>query len=229
MKRAHDDCTVAWICALPLEMAAAKTMLNVIHGPLSQPPTDENAYTLGSLGSLNVAIACLPSGLYGVTSAALVLAHMLPNFPSLQFALMIGIGGGVPSETVDIRLGDVAVSEPTATSRGVIHYDYGKSLRGGCFQRTGSLNKPPRLLLTAVSQIRCDSIRGHNPIQQMMSDVLQKQQDMRGNSHVQTKIGYLTRVMITMMTVTKIVRIVNRKIYWSVRHGKPRSRIFTMA
>ncbi|EED22364.1 conserved hypothetical protein [Talaromyces stipitatus ATCC 10500] len=115
----HDDYTIAWICALPLEMAAATTMLDEIHRPLPQHPTDPNAYTVGRLRSHNIVIACLPSGMYGTTSAATVLSHMLPTFPSLQFGLMVDIGGGVPSKKVDIRLGDVVVSMPTASSGGV--------------------------------------------------------------------------------------------------------------
>jgi nucleoside phosphorylase len=113
----HDDYTVAWICALPLEMAAAKTVLDKINRPLPQPETDHNVYTLGNVASHNVVVACLPSGVYGTTSAAIVLAHMLLTFPSLRFGLMVGTGGGVPSK--DIRLGDVVVSMPTAVSGGV--------------------------------------------------------------------------------------------------------------
>lgn len=137
----NDDYTVAWICALPLEMAAAKTMLDEIHNSLDQPRTDHNAYTLGRLSHHNVVIASLPSDIYGTTSAATVLSHMLQTFPSLRFGLMVGIGGGVPSKKVDIRLGDVVVSMPTATSGGVVQYDYGKALSGR-FQRIGLLNKP---------------------------------------------------------------------------------------
>jgi hypothetical protein len=34
MRFSHDDYTVAWICALPLEMTAAKTILNKLHHQL---------------------------------------------------------------------------------------------------------------------------------------------------------------------------------------------------
>lgn len=105
MTFSHNDYTVAWICALPLEMAAAKIMLDEIHPSLRQSQSDHNVYTLGSISSHNVVVACLPAGVYGTTSAAIVLAHMLPTFPSLQFAFMVGIGGSVPSKKADIRLG----------------------------------------------------------------------------------------------------------------------------
>lgn len=61
-----DDYTVAWICALPLEMAAAQAMLDQIHDDLPIPPQDHNSYTLGRIGKHDVVIACLPSGGYNL-------------------------------------------------------------------------------------------------------------------------------------------------------------------
>lgn len=50
---------------------------------------------------------------------------------------MVGIGGGVPSQGDDIRLGHIVVSKPATTFRGVIQYDLGKTVQhdrfeGGC-------------------------------------------------------------------------------------------------
>lgn len=177
----HDDYTVAWICALPLEMAAAKLMLERVHPALYQPQTDHNAYTLGSVSGHHVAIACLPTGVYGTTSAAIVLGQMLQTFPSLEFGLMVGIGGGVPSRKTDIRLGYIVVSTPTSASTfgGVIQYDYGKTLYDGSFQQTGSLNKPPRHLLTAISQMRSDDLLSDTLIEKTISDILEKHEKVR--------------------------------------------------
>ncbi|KAL3475836.1 hypothetical protein BJX99DRAFT_270950 [Aspergillus californicus] len=146
--------TVGWICALPLEMRAAIAMLDETHPQLSYPSTDQNAYTLGSIAGHNVVITCLPSGIYGTVSAATVLSQMLFTFPGIQFGMMVGIGGGVPSESNDIRLGDVVVSKPTGTCSGVVQYDYGKAVQGGRFEQTGSLNHPPQLLLTHMSLLQ---------------------------------------------------------------------------
>ena len=99
-------------------MAAAKAMLDDIHLSHSQPLTNNNAYTLSKLCGHNVVIACLPSGIYGVNSAARVLAQMLPTFPLLRFGLMVGIRGGVPNE-VDIQPSNVVVSKLTATMGGI--------------------------------------------------------------------------------------------------------------
>jgi hypothetical protein len=46
---------------------------------------------------------------------------------------MVGIGGGVPSKDVDIRLGDVVVSKPTRIYGGVVQYDCGKAVSSGRF------------------------------------------------------------------------------------------------
>ena len=74
-------------------------MLDSIHTPLkAQPKHDENNYTLGSIGKHNVAITCLPE--YGVVSAAVAAKSMQNTFPRLRFGLMVGIGGGIPSDEV---------------------------------------------------------------------------------------------------------------------------------
>jgi nucleoside phosphorylase len=175
---AQDAYTIAWICALPLEMAAAKLMLNEIHDNLTQPATDHNCYTLGSIHGHNIAIACLPSGVYGTTSAATVLAQMLPTFRSINFVLMVGIGGGVPTKT-DVRLGDVVVGIPSGPSGGVVQFDFGRTLHSGRFQRIGSLNKPPQVVLTAVSQLRSAQYIGEeeSKLMRIISDALRGRSD----------------------------------------------------
>jgi nucleoside phosphorylase len=133
----HEDYTVAWICALPLQVAAAKAMLDKTHPQLSQSAGDDNAYTLGEISGHNIVVVYLPSGVYGTISAATVTAHMRTTFPSIRFDFMVGIGGGIPSAKNDIRLGDVVVSKLTGVLGGIVHYDYGKTVASGVFQQTG--------------------------------------------------------------------------------------------
>lgn len=45
----HADYMVRWICALPLEMAAAKAMLDEIHEDLPVQPNDIMLIFLGAL------------------------------------------------------------------------------------------------------------------------------------------------------------------------------------
>ncbi|KAN0066856.1 hypothetical protein V8E54_015028 [Elaphomyces granulatus] len=176
----HDDYTVAWICALPLEAAVAKVMLDKNHPQLSQPAGDDNAYTLGEISGYNIVVVCLPSGVYGIASAATVAAHMRITFPSIRFGLMVGIGGGVPNTNNDIRLGDVVVSKPTGAFGGVVQYDYGKRVASGEFQQTGMMNQPPQVLLNAIARLHADDMVGHNrSIAHVISDVLDTNVEMK--------------------------------------------------
>ncbi|KAF4169459.1 hypothetical protein CNMCM6936_008151 [Aspergillus lentulus] len=180
MALTHDNYTVAWICALPLEMAAASVMLDKTHNLLPKPSTDPNAYVLGELNGHYIVIACLPDGIYGTISASTVMAHMVSTFPRIQFGLMVGIGGGVPSTSNDIRLGDVVVSKPVGRYSGVIQYDYGKAVQGGQFEPTGTLNKPPQTLLTHVAHLESrEMIRKEGAISTIVRDVLDRNPDMK--------------------------------------------------
>ncbi|KAF3936573.1 hypothetical protein ABW19_dt0204562 [Dactylella cylindrospora] len=145
--RTHKDYAIGLICALPKELAAATAMLDEEHPYLSKPLTDENTYTLGSIGKHNVVIACLP--MYGTSPATAAATWMVTTFPSIKFVLMVGIGGGIPPK---VRLGDVVVSKPCGVYPGVVQWDLGKK-KDGHFEQTGSLNNPPTSLLTALAKL----------------------------------------------------------------------------
>src|SRR5947209_5471948 len=126
----RKDYHVGWVCALPIELAAAHEMLDEEHQSL--PGTDDiNLYTLGRIAEHNVVIACLPAGQIGTNSAAAVAVQMKSEFISIQFGLMVGIGGGVPSDEADVRLGDVVISQPYMQHGGVVKYDFGKTTQSG--------------------------------------------------------------------------------------------------
>jgi nucleoside phosphorylase len=161
----HDEYTVGWICALPVELAAAQEMLDEEHHDLERDPADndENLYALGSIGGHNVAIVCLPAGRIGNNPAAVVATQLRATFKAIRFGLMVGIGGGVPSAEADIRLSDVVVSQPHQIFSGVVQYDIGKATPSG-FGRTGSLNSPPQILLSAVAKVRANELRGRSQL-----------------------------------------------------------------
>ncbi|KAL3293495.1 NACHT and ankyrin domain protein [Colletotrichum asianum] len=147
IKLSHDDYTMGWICALPIELAASHAMLDKVHESLPTVDNDTNAYILGSIGGHNIAMACLPSGQYGTNNAATVTGNMMRSFKSIRFGFMVGIGGGVPGD-IDVRLGDIVVG----TS--VVQHDLGKIVEGTGFQGTGTPRIPPQVLLNAVSKLR---------------------------------------------------------------------------
>ena len=153
----HADYRLAWICALPLELAAAESMLDEYHHPA--PNEAQTGYTLGKIAGHNVVIGCLPSGIYGTNAAAGVVSQMQSAFPNIRYGLLVGIGGGVPSKTADIRLGDIVVSKPISKFGGVKQYDLGKSVGERRLQHTGVLNQPPPILLTAASHLESEGMR----------------------------------------------------------------------
>ncbi|KAB8213051.1 WD domain protein [Aspergillus novoparasiticus] len=176
--------TVGWICALQEEYECACRMLDEeLTGPDIEEDRDDNTYVYGRIAKHYVVIGCLPPGRYGTNSASRVARDMLRTFPKLRFALMVGIGGGVPTAKNDIRLGDVVVSQPRDGYGGVVQYDLGKRLPDGRFQRTGQLNAPPEKLLGVTTEIqrlyndkkKPDRIAEHI---QRMSDMEDYQQPM---------------------------------------------------
>ncbi|OJJ35859.1 hypothetical protein ASPWEDRAFT_69133 [Aspergillus wentii DTO 134E9] len=138
-------------------------MLDEEHESLPCAPGDDILYTLGSIGGHNVVLVCLPAGEVGTSSAATVAMRMKSIFPSIQFGLMVGIGGGVPTASSDVRLGDVVVSQPVSHHGGVVQYDMGKTTPDG-FVRTGYLNRPPALLLSALSNVQARHFRGKSTL-----------------------------------------------------------------
>lgn len=159
-----DHFTVGWVCALPIELAAAAEMMDEEFADLPSRGADSNIYTFGRVGTHNVVAACLPAGQMGTNQAAVVASQMKSSFPSLRFGLLVGIGGGVPHldeyNEVDIRLGDIVISQPAGQHGGVVQYDFGKTGADGVVTRTGSLNAPPAILLAALAKLRANDIRG---------------------------------------------------------------------
>jgi nucleoside phosphorylase len=151
-----EDYTIGWICALSIELDAATRMLDEEHHDLPQEANHPNLYTPGRISEHNIIVACLPAGQIGTNSAATVAGQMKSKFLSIQYVLMVGIGGGVPGAR-DIRLGDVVVSKPHMGCGGVVQYDFGKSTPNG-FVPTGFLNAPPAILLSAISKMQANHV-----------------------------------------------------------------------
>ncbi|KAF6827474.1 phosphorylase superfamily protein [Colletotrichum plurivorum] len=145
-------------------------MLDIEHGEFRRErnDNDENLYVLGSISKHNTVIVCLPAGRIGSNPAAAVATQMRSTFRGIRFVLMVGIGGGVPSAEVDVRLGDVVVGQPHNIHGGVVQYDMGKTTPTG-FARTGMLNTPPQLLLAAVARVRANEFRGRSRFSERLS------------------------------------------------------------
>ena len=185
---------VGWVCALPKEAAAARAALDEEHGPFESDNTqDNNSYVLGRVGKHNVVVACLPARVYGTNTAAIVANDMLRTFTGLRFGfgLMVGVGGGIPNlgKEIDIRLGDVVVSQPDNTYGGVVQYDLGKNLDETRFQRKGSLSAPPKRLLTALANLQAQHDLDGSEISTILADMLKRRPNLvkSGYSHPGTE------------------------------------------
>jgi nucleoside phosphorylase len=143
----HNHYTIAWVCALHIEMAAAQAMLDEIHKTLPRNADDTNSYVLGNIKRHNIVIAGLPAGQYGTINAATVATNLKRTFPGICMLLMVGIGGGAPCKE-DIRLGDVVVGTR------IMQYDLGTIVADGKFERTAISRLQQPLLGTALTNLR---------------------------------------------------------------------------
>ncbi|KAG4279164.1 pfs [Fusarium proliferatum] len=159
----RDQYTIAWICALPIEMAAAQAMLDEVHKDLPRLMNDTNAYKLGSIENHNIVIACLPKARYGTNNASNVVTNLVRTFSSIRLGLMVGIGGGAPGPA-DIRLGDVVVGTF------VTQYDLGKVIGDGQIQHTATPKIPDQLLSTAVSSLQAKHERNVGQVPSILRD-----------------------------------------------------------
>lgn len=179
----REEYTVGWVCALPVELAAALEILDEEHEDLDRElgDNDNNLYALGSIGGHNVVIVCMPAGQIGNNPAAAVATQMRATFRGIRFGLMVGIGGGVPSADADVRLGDVVVSQPYTSFGGVVQYDMGKTTPKG-FRPTGMLNSPPPMLLAAVAKMRANEFRGRSRLPEHVQKLSSVPKFQRGNA-----------------------------------------------
>ncbi|GES60686.1 Pfs, NACHT and ankyrin-domain-containing protein [Aspergillus terreus] len=125
---------IGWVCSRPIEYAAARAMLGESYGyPEQQHAADSNTYHLGRMGKHYTVIACMPS------------SQLLNR---IRMAMLVGVGGGIPSQENDIRLGDIVISYPDGNCGGVRRFCVGSGGQIRCFD--GPLNIPPRPMLSAV-------------------------------------------------------------------------------
>lgn len=181
--------TVGWICALYIERAAAEAMLDEEHATpedFTKHETDANVYTWGRVGEHNIVIVSLPAGAYGIASAATTASSLLASLPSIRVGLLVGIGGGIArpneEEGSDIRLGDVAVSQPGGSTGGVCQYDLMKVKSGDRRERKSFLNRPPTVLLNALTSIQARHEREASKIPFFLQEMLEKYPKMAKRS-----------------------------------------------
>ena len=156
---------------ITLELAAVRAMIDEIHG---EERSTSNGITccLGRIGRLNVVIASPPEP--GMGPAARTGMQLMEDFRFITIALLVGIGGGVPGENIDIRIGDIAVSFPNGSYNGVVEYLKRKVHPNGRFENTGALNKPSDTALSMVKILQAKHDQERSKIPLYMAEMLHK-------------------------------------------------------
>ena len=162
-----EEVTVAIFCALCEEAVAVELSLDEELECLTS--SEKYLYTFGRIGEHYVVIA-QPNDM-GTVNAANLAVYVSHAFNNVRFALMVGIGGGIPSEEKDIRLGDVAVSRAEAGHPGVIQYDFVK-YESDSKSLKGVLNKPHPILLSADSLVQRDEIRDRSQLTTNLNSII---------------------------------------------------------
>ncbi|KAL4972143.1 nucleoside phosphorylase domain-containing protein [Aspergillus desertorum] len=166
------DYHVACFTVIAVEFAALEAALDRAHRrPSEIDPRDPNQYAFGEIAGHNV-VVCL-SGRPGQDPIAASAADLQRTFHYIRYALLVGIGGGVPGGSCDIRLGDVVVATPAHLSSGIAHHDQGKQLSGD-FMHLHFPAFPNRALQGAVTRVKATAIRsGAGEILQIMNSILE--------------------------------------------------------
>lgn len=155
---------VAWICpAAAVELLPSRLMLDEEHDtPTYDTAYDDNVYVFGAMVGHNVVIATCPQGMTGNVNAGRLAGPLFNTFSKVRMALLVGIGGGVPrsvpseTSTDNIHVGDVVVGAPGDGKPACINYESGRSHHGGTFELLGTIDRPDRVLLSAIEKLQSD-------------------------------------------------------------------------
>lgn len=104
---------------------------------------------------------------------------MLHSFPNVRIGLMVGIGGGAPSQKHDIRLEDIVVSAPRDGKGGVFQDHFRKTIQDQNFRPTGFLNQPPIALRTAVNGLKSQYESEGHQLEEAINGILEKKPRLR--------------------------------------------------
>ncbi|KAI5458941.1 nucleoside phosphorylase domain-containing protein [Mariannaea sp. PMI_226] len=121
--KSRNDFHMAIICALPCEMEAVGLVLDKLSAShLGSVNGDNNIYTIGRIGDINIVLTSLRKK--GQAAAAAAAASLRISYPAVRLVLLVGTCGGVPDAAAlsgeDMLLGDVVISAAA------LQYDMGR-------------------------------------------------------------------------------------------------------
>ena len=189
-QRACDDYHVAWICAVAdLELLPARLMLDEEHPtPPYDTHYDENTYICGLINGHAVVVATCPPGETGNVNAGRLTGSMFKTFRNIRMAVLVGIGGGIPSPEVseesleNIHLGDVVVGWPGDGKPACVYHDRGRSKVNGQFELVGMMQNPDWRLTNALGVLASDYELGKTTFEKQLAR-LQRHKKKRKFAH----------------------------------------------
>ncbi|KAM0667740.1 hypothetical protein ACQRIU_003605 [Beauveria bassiana] len=112
MIASYTDYTVAWITTAAITSLAARSIFDYNHEIADPNVSDDfNAYYCGQMAKHHVVVCCLSLGDDRTPDTVRKgIQNMLRIFRRIRVAVLVGVGGGAPSDQHDIRLGDVVAS-----------------------------------------------------------------------------------------------------------------------
>jgi len=174
----NDRYSVGWIAPLPLELTAAIAALDERYTDFDH---DQYKYYRGRIGRHNIVVAVQPRT--GTNSAASLAARMKSVFRRIEFFVVVGIAGGVPTygpagSKQQIVLGDVVVSRPRKKHGGIVQSDAGAwidvAIDKSKLQIRGHSNGPSDRLLAAINCLESEHDREPTKIPEFLKEMRQK-------------------------------------------------------
>jgi len=166
--------TIGIVTALPRELAAMETVLDVNSGT-EEKNKDPNDYTIGYIKNKNgkyirVVIAVMKE--MGTNNASTTCTNMLRSFDDIDDVIMVGIAGGIPDINKSynhVRLGDVVVSD----KKGLLQYDNIKKTESKIQIRDAS-DKPSAYLLGKVNKLISEFDKDNHPWNNYLDEYIEK-------------------------------------------------------
>ncbi|KAL8282423.1 hypothetical protein RB597_009912 [Gaeumannomyces tritici] len=158
-KLTAEDYQVAWIAPLPaVELLPARLMLDDEHDrPDYDTHHDESTYYYGEIHGHAVVITTFSgSGFTGNVNAARLTGPLFKTFPKIRMTFLVGIGGGVPSHSADIRLGDVVVGFLESGKSPCVYYDFGRDRPEGYERKGPEIPAPSHRILSGLARVVSD-------------------------------------------------------------------------
>ncbi|KAJ8609003.1 hypothetical protein MRB53_039362 [Persea americana] len=149
--------TVAWICALPVpEWQASRHMFDEEHQEPKLHSSHQHQYVFGKINGHAVVMGCCPVETIGNEPSAALMSEMISMFKNLQFAVLVGVAGGVWTPEQDIRLGDIVVSKPSRDPPHEVscNTNFGKKNSDGRPKLMGHINRPGPTLLSGLGKLQ---------------------------------------------------------------------------